>query len=790
MQNRRDSKSRLNSAAQHMLTNNVSLRENNEPSKKYDFQNKLEDLQMELQQKDISLAALQRNYDGISRIYKEEKSKSSEWVDKVSGLEKENSILRSRIQTFESQKQKAMQELEKTQEELVKLLKGFEEVRSLKTEHSMLKALFEKKKKECDEHTSRFEATKSEADTLRKVKIDHESVIRKLRADLDSFDKEQNKFLKEFEDYKADNVALESRYAEALNEIDRLNSEFSKRNLSASGSEQQILLLKQQLSSGKQENSEIRGKHAELIIMVESLREQLDVKESKFNNLEKSMSNQVKDLKNRLKSVTDENLEIKTKNTELEELILKGKEVYDRVQEFESTLKFKSEELEKWKKEAKDLAENLNMVLKDSDNKTRLLEQEIQTEAARKKEILDEKYQVLGILSKKEEEYQRYLESKDKSLADCKAKIDAHNKFIEAHTLEINKLKEELGNTQQLYSITKKSLQHTLDENQKLKDSVLGLVKEIETFKQRLLEDSDMSVNFQILSQEFATKTNEFKSKIEILSEEIHNLNEKINTLKTTNASLQTQTEKLVDENLAISKKLLEKDAKLSEAEVQISTYKKQIELLERDNQSLIENKITLEGDLAKLNKKLAGLTNEILDAKEALAKEKENSQKLNIQLSGKDLELSKMQNALLIEKSNYKNSVDDNANLLRRFQELKEEREKMRVLDEETQKRVKALNERERSIGKALERLENALNSLETNLSCHSCFSPLENSVICIPCGHIHCGNCKPHISESCKECGYLVKQITAITLFDEIHGKIVYKKQALQDMKHLLNN
>ena len=128
MQGRRDSKSRLNSAAQHMLTNNTSLRENSD-IRRYDSSNKLEDLQLELQQKEMTIAALQRNYEGISKVYKDEKGKSSEWVEKVATLEKENSILRSKIQTFESQKQKALQDLEKTQEEIVKLLKGYEEIR-------------------------------------------------------------------------------------------------------------------------------------------------------------------------------------------------------------------------------------------------------------------------------------------------------------------------------------------------------------------------------------------------------------------------------------------------------------------------------------------------------------------------------------------------------------------------------------------------------------------------------------------------------------------------------------
>ena len=140
-----------------------------------------------------------------------------------------------------------------------------------------------------------------------------------------------------------------------------------------------------------------------------------------------------------------------------------------------------------------------------------------------------------------------------------------------------------------------------------------------------------------------------------------------------------------------------------------------------------------------------------------------------------------------MIEKSNYKNAVEDNNNLVRRMQEMKEERDRLKNLEESLTKKSKSLQEKEKSFSKSLERIENALNSLETNLSCHSCFNPLENAIITLPCGHLHCGSCRS--SSSCKECEGPVRELIQISRFDEIYGKIVYQKQAITDMKHLLS-
>lgn len=60
-------------------------------------------------------------------------------------MDKENSVLRNKIQTTENLRIKAVKDLEKSQEELFKLYRNADEYRSNKLENQTNKALLERK---------------------------------------------------------------------------------------------------------------------------------------------------------------------------------------------------------------------------------------------------------------------------------------------------------------------------------------------------------------------------------------------------------------------------------------------------------------------------------------------------------------------------------------------------------------------------------------------------------------------------------------------------------------------
>jgi chromosome segregation ATPase len=136
-------RSPLNNAGQQV----VGTREGTTEAKRVvpEVQQKLEDLQIELQEKEATILALQRNYEGISLIYKEEKSKSLEWSEKIQAMDRDNSALKSKMQNIETQRLKVVKDLEKAQEELGKFYRSTEEYRACRLENQTNKMLLEKK---------------------------------------------------------------------------------------------------------------------------------------------------------------------------------------------------------------------------------------------------------------------------------------------------------------------------------------------------------------------------------------------------------------------------------------------------------------------------------------------------------------------------------------------------------------------------------------------------------------------------------------------------------------------
>lgn len=137
-------RSPLNNAGQQM----VAPRESTTEEKKrvtIEFQQKIEDLLSEIKQKDATIRSLQNNYEGISLIYKEEKTKSLEWEDKIQAIERDNAALKVKLQTVENQKAKLAKDYEKNQEELGKFVKINNEYKVCKIENQSNKVLLEKK---------------------------------------------------------------------------------------------------------------------------------------------------------------------------------------------------------------------------------------------------------------------------------------------------------------------------------------------------------------------------------------------------------------------------------------------------------------------------------------------------------------------------------------------------------------------------------------------------------------------------------------------------------------------
>ena len=141
-------RSPLNSAGQKIMGS--IPRENTSEGKvsnNLEFLQRIENLMNVIQQKDTELSVLQHNYDLTSRFIKVENSISLEWTEKLSAIERENSVLRSEKQVLELKKNKILKDLEKSQEEVKQFYGSIDEYRICRLENQSSKSQLVKKVK-------------------------------------------------------------------------------------------------------------------------------------------------------------------------------------------------------------------------------------------------------------------------------------------------------------------------------------------------------------------------------------------------------------------------------------------------------------------------------------------------------------------------------------------------------------------------------------------------------------------------------------------------------------------
>lgn len=84
---------------------------------------------------------------------------------------------------------------------------------------------------------------------------------------------------------------------------------------------------------------------------------------------------------------------------------------------------------------------------------------------------------------------------------------------------------------------------------------------------------------------------------------------------------------------------------------------------------------------------------------------------------------------------------------------------------------------------------LDTATESLEGNTTCYSCLELLKEAVMCLPCGHVYCQQCKEK-TRGCTECGpvKVVSSVIRVGLIDTISGKVSYSRQVINSMRGTL--
>ncbi|CAG9328140.1 unnamed protein product [Blepharisma stoltei] len=640
------SRSSINSAAHQVLVASPILRDFT-PDKisranGNTLQQQIEKLIKENQEKDQIIISLQRNYEGVSKIFKEEKGKTYESNDKIIILEGENSMLQAKVQILETQKFSITRELDKALEDLDKLNKCYEEIRIIKIENQTLKGLIENRKNDIEEVQRKCDIAKGEADALKKVKTDLESSLKKTKSDFDELLQEKNKILEELNSLKQINEDLTHSSKTKYETIERLKTE----NATYKAREHQLLIqisnLKEKINEEKESHITARGKISELSSAYRELQEQLLIKETLFK-AQKNSAEKISELEEIIAKKDSEIENLLKENENLQYLHQKGANDSSRISRESLDIKMEYENYKANIESQNQLSsEKVNSIIKifmKTEIQCRDLEMEI--DILPKDE--ERRYMDIGILNGELGNRLNYLHNQADEL--CKDKI-----------LLLNELKNSpKGNfiSQDLYDLTNK---HKNEIETKLKDAeekIESLNHELLFAKRKakqaehFIEKKDsMIASLKETNEKLELDLNEYRNKIEELNKELNQKNKDFEPLV---------------------RKLKKKVEKMANLKAELSVLNPRLPSL---NEELAKIKAVLSSrnaDILSLNSKIKSLNEQIFEEQKAQAQ-------LQRDLAAKSAEI-----ALYYRKSRKKPSgvVESTTEILDRIEYLKDELDK-----------------------------------------------------------------------------------------------------------------
>lgn len=541
----------INADKRSSLINELS---DNEKSLVNELFQRIEEQRRELEQRNNTLAAIQRNFESLSLLCKGEKANNAELAKKVAGLTENNQDLIEKFAGVQRERDALQRKLEEKCEDLEKAkgkmhvlndsLKKIEELKG------KIQELEQEKKLVCNKNKEFAEENTKLGDSLRVA----EAKLQGIHSEMQLKGCEMQEKTQIIESLKEENRELQANnekiqgicdnYSENLRKMDRelmnlkekcrkfeekeaffiqskLNGEevFRRENerlrMIINEKEENLIKLKEKLLALQTENDNLRNKLQEKSLIIQEIHENLSKKQKENEDLSKSIDN----LRLEKSTLSGENLDkLKNLNNLIEEqrktkenfedLKLKFSEIVNLKNAVSLELKEKSADLANLKETFENSRKESEKMLKNLKEKENLLKkqsEELSKENDRFSQEKDKHKQELEEISHKNEE----LTSNFTSLREENSKLFQEISRLNLEKQELSSLliseKSDFLEKKNLYLQEYKA---TLKE----KDFLINeLVKEKELLKQEkdqiLKEKERFFKENQALLQDFETKS-------------------------------------------------------------------------------------------------------------------------------------------------------------------------------------------------------------------------------------------------------------------------------------------
>jgi len=318
-------------------------------------------------------------------------------------------------------------------------------------------------------------------------------------------------------------------------------------------------------------------------------------------------------------------------------------------------------------------------------------------------------------------------------------------------------------------------LLETAKSREELLKRTLEMAEELEKLKLEAIKQGTENENLQKLLKQAKEENFSLVSQIELRKQEISQMeNEKLQRLKQI-SDLQKEIKAAKDgqtRDSGLKIKLKACEASLDEVQLKLHKERSEKKALQEEitrlNALNSDSETSIQTGLHEYRAKVAFLEIELATARQNIENAAARIQQLQSQVEKLMGENAGLQAAMALASSDMAIVGPLKIQLQLQVQRMAAVREDL-----------------ERGVGL----LDTATESLEGNTTCYSCLELLKEAVMCLPCGHVYCQQCKEK-TRGCTECGpvKVVSSVIRVGLIDTISGKLSYSRQVINSMRGTL--
>lgn len=698
-----------------------------------------EDLQTELEKRNSSLYALQRNYEGLSKVVTEKAFREEEIHKRMEDLMNENSRLKQTLNQLDSRFKVLKRQNNSLQDQAAVMNRLYEENAKLQVELRSAKGSLELKISEISQLEDIIQKYRTDTASISKMTIESESQSHKLR--------------KELQDFKTRCELLE-------NSVKFLEDE--KKKL-----ERDLQTTKCELEEQKDNYRFSLRREEELEAQILPLKKRINEEVKELDITRNKLTRAVNKHQDLLKDYEYKKAMLATKLS-MEQELLKKLDLVEKQCEY---LKQENAEIQgRLQREKKD-RESLHVKYDELKMSSDHMISTIQLERENSQLSVEQIREKLTVLEKEYEKLHRdYKALQNKAVSSqnmLQSDIDNLNRKVSQLSFENQELKKSLE-----FESQKKSL---------FKEKLDSLTKELDKYT-KPTDKEDSPIIFKLKpSAKLPDGRNRTCTPVIMRRDDLNASPSPGSTSRVDSSRIRKISS--INSSLALKcRELKATNKEINSAKENLSKECKQLHMTIDDMMNEIESK---NSEIKKLKHDLAN-NFELNRLKELILSKESEIANLRQNLHSTSEEYNNLF-SLLNEEGKNRNSYELNLELLKNIEKLKKELEYFRPSTEQLMLELKHMREKERVFKESIEKINTSIVSILELLKCNQCSKLVKDAILCIPCGHHYCKKCKKGYRDECLKCKG-VRSVLRLDSLSRVSENIVVVMSSLEEVNRLL--